>query len=64
VAAAEPLPGDAEGLVAISPDGRQLAYVAGRNRERRLYLRSLDQFDSKPLTGTEGADLPLFSPDG
>ena len=30
----------------------------------RLYLRSLDPFDPRPLEGTEGASAPFFSPDG
>jgi serine/threonine protein kinase len=44
----------------ISPDGRNLAYVAGG----RLYLRSLDEADSIPLFGTEHAGTPFWSPDG
>jgi eukaryotic-like serine/threonine-protein kinase len=60
----EPLPGDVGSLVAVSPDGRQLAYVAGRDRQRQLFLRRLDQFESRPVPGTEGADFPVFSPDG
>jgi eukaryotic-like serine/threonine-protein kinase len=64
VAPAEPLPNDVQGLFAASPDGRQLVYVAGPDRERRLYLRNIDQFDSKAVPGSEGADFPIFSPDG
>ena len=60
VAPAEPLPSDVEGLFAVSPDGRQLVYVAGPDRERRLYLRNIDQFDSKPVPGSEGADFRSF----
>jgi serine/threonine protein kinase len=48
--------------LAISPDGRYLAYVGGPRLQ--LYLRPIDRFDSKPLAGTEGADNPFFSPDG
>ena len=29
-----------------------------------LYLRPLDQLDSQPIPGTEGAQQPFFSPDG
>jgi serine/threonine-protein kinase len=59
-----PFPTDAEGVVALSPDGRRLAYVAGPAGQSRLYLRELDQFEGKPIPGTEGAGSPAFSPDG
>ncbi len=61
---AEPMPLTAEGIVAISPDGRRLAYVAGRDARRQLFVRGLDDFVAKPIPGTEGADSPVFSPDG
>ncbi len=51
---------------ALSPDGSTLAYV-GRGadgRTRRLMVRRLDEADARPLTGTEGALDPFFSPDG
>ncbi len=47
-------------LVAISPDGARLVYVANQG----LYLRALDQLDATLLGGTEGAEDPFFSPDG
>ncbi len=51
--------------LALSPDGRLLAYVgedsAGR---RKLYLRELDKLKVRPLPGTESAVSPFFSPDG
>jgi Tol biopolymer transport system component len=59
-----PVPADVEGVVALSPDGRRLAYVAAPGGQRRLYLRELDQFESRPVPGTEGAADPAFSPDG
>ncbi|MGQ0733236.1 MAG: TolB family protein, partial [Acidobacteriota bacterium] len=46
--------------VAISPDGSQVAYVANN----RLFLRSLDRGEAGPVSGTEGATTPFFSPDG
>jgi len=50
--------------VAISPDGTRIAYVANR----QLFLRSLSDFESVPIRGTEGAATgitnPVFSPDG
>jgi len=51
-------------LPVISPDGRQLVLVAADStRVVRLWLRSLDSFEFKPLEGTEGAALPFWSPD-
>jgi Tol biopolymer transport system component len=52
-------------ILALSPDGRRLAYVEeGSNARRKIYLRELDEFKAKPLPGTEGAVSPFFSPDG
>ncbi len=45
---------------ALSPNGRLLAYAGGG----QLYLRSLDELESRPMAGTEGAAIPFFSPDG
>ena len=50
--------------VALSPDGRRLVYVGGSGNEQRLYLRSLDQLEATPISGTEGARSGFFSPDG
>jgi eukaryotic-like serine/threonine-protein kinase len=49
--------------VALSPDGKQVAYVASRGGNSQLYLRALDSL-AKPLPGTEGAYGPFFSSDG
>ncbi len=50
----------------LSPDGRLLAFVASQGAGGRplLYLRRLEQLDAAPLSGTEGARDPFFSPDG
>jgi Tol biopolymer transport system component len=50
--------------LALSPDGRTLAYVAVRENVSRLYVRPLGAFEATPLEGTEGASNPFFSPDG
>jgi eukaryotic-like serine/threonine-protein kinase len=50
--------------VAISPDGTQLAYVAIHSGTRQIFLRALDSLEARPLSGTEGANTPFFSPDG
>ena len=49
---------------AISPDGRQLAFVATTEGTQRLFVRTLDQVAAKPLAGTEGAFFPFWAPDG
>jgi serine/threonine-protein kinase len=50
--------------LALSPDGRLLVYVGVQKGIRRLYLRDLNRFDVTPISGTEGAEGPFFSPDG
>jgi serine/threonine protein kinase len=49
----------------LSPDGRKLAFTArGTDGKVRLYVRSLDSSEAQPLTGTENAQYPFWSPDG
>lgn len=48
--------------VAVSPGGSRIAFVAGPRAE--IYVRALDQFEAKPLRGTDGASFLRFSPDG
>jgi Tol biopolymer transport system component len=50
-------------VLAISPEGTELAYVAGN----RLFVRSLSEFDAHELAGAAAASAmlsPSFSPDG
>ncbi len=49
---------------AISPEGRRMVFSALRDRRPQLYLRSLDGDTAAPLSGTEGAGWPFWSPDG
>jgi len=52
-------------MLALSPDGTHLAYVAnGSGGNRQLYLRAMDALEARPIPGTEGAGSPFFSPDG
>jgi len=48
----------------LSPDGRQLVFVAADDKGSRLWLRSLATTTAQPLAGTEGASFPFWSPDG
>ncbi|HEX7252359.1 MAG TPA: protein kinase [Thermoanaerobaculia bacterium] len=53
------------GRVAISPDGRRLAFSAiDAEGGVRLWVRPLDAEAPFPIAGTEGAFFPFWSPDG
>ena len=53
-----------QGMLAVSPDGRMLAFVAtSAEGNDLLYLRPLDSLESRVLPGTEGAAFPFWSPD-
>jgi Tol biopolymer transport system component len=51
-------------MFALSPDGRQIVFVARGDGVSRLWLRSLATTTAQPLAGTEGAAYPFWSPDG
>ena len=48
---------------ALSPDGRQIVFVASGDGQPRLWLRPLDKSIAQPLAGTELARYPFWSPD-
>lgn len=53
------------GHLALSPDGKHLAYVALDSAgNRALYVRPLDMLTAHELPGTTGASFPFWSPDG
>jgi serine/threonine protein kinase/Tol biopolymer transport system component len=49
--------------IAISPDGRYLAYTATVNGKPMLWLRSFIDGNAAPVPGSEGAVGPFWSPD-
>src|SRR5262245_30862284 len=61
--AGDRLPPAEQRALALSPDGKLLAYVAIHDAVQQLYLRAIDGFEAKTVAGTEGATAPFFSPD-
>ena len=58
--------GDQKGF-AISPDGRDLVYVASTpspDSKSALWLRPMDSLRARLLPGTQAAGFPFWSPDG
>jgi Tol biopolymer transport system component/predicted Ser/Thr protein kinase len=53
----------ANGPPIISPDGRQIAFVAVKGGVRQLWVRPLDLITARPLAGTDEAYGPFWSPD-
>jgi eukaryotic-like serine/threonine-protein kinase len=56
--------GPARHQLAVSPDGQSLVYVASTGGTSQLFIRGLAEFDAKPIPQTDGANFPIFSPDG
>ncbi len=56
--------GPATPQMALSPDGRRIAFCAGSVPEGQLYVQALDSLSAEALAGTEGAIFPFWSPDG
>jgi Tol biopolymer transport system component len=49
----------------LSLDGRMVVFSAvGADGVGALYVRALDSLEARRLPGTEGAEVPFFSPDG
>ena len=52
------------GHIALSPDGRLLAFVARDSLgKQKLWVRPLNSISGQALNGTEGATYPFWSPD-
>ena len=59
------LDGSGPPVVALSPDGGTLAFVArGAVSPSQLYIRALGADAATPVPGSESAEGPFFSPDG
>ena len=49
--------------LAISPDGRNIVFVAGAQSAFQIWLRPLASGEARPIEGTEGGAFPFWSPD-
>ena len=61
-----PPPGGGSGVatqVAVSPDGQNVAFVAGVRPGYQIWLRPLASVVARPIPGTEGGTYPFWSPD-
>ena len=57
--------GDFAGPPVVSPDGRDVAFVAAREQGAALlWVRPLNSNHARSLAGTEGATYPFWGPDG
>jgi Tol biopolymer transport system component len=59
-------PGNANltAALSVSPDGRKLAFIATSQNATRLWVRSLENLESRPLEGTDGVTgVPFWSLD-
>jgi serine/threonine protein kinase len=60
-------PGNANlsSALSVSPDGRELAFITtGSSAPTRLWVRSLENLESRPLEGTDNVTgFPFWSPD-
>jgi serine/threonine protein kinase/Tol biopolymer transport system component len=55
-----------ENTLAVSPDGKQIVFVATplAGGEPHLWVRAIDSQASRLVEGTEGARFPFWAPDG
>jgi Tol biopolymer transport system component len=51
------------GQIAVSPNGRHLAFTAATGGNVQLCVQALDSTEARPLAGTQGAIFPFWSPD-
>jgi eukaryotic-like serine/threonine-protein kinase len=55
--------GDNAGPPVISPDGTRLVFSAHAQGKQQLFLRSMDNLTPQPISGTDNATFPFWSPD-
>ena len=55
-------PSTAGSSMALSPDSRHLVYIGREEDQEVIFLRVADQSRAVPMSGTEGASHPFFSP--
>ena len=48
----------------LSPDGKSLVLYMAKQGTPSLCIRPMDSYEAKPISGTENAYDPFFSPDG
>ena len=49
--------------IAVSPDGRHLAFTASTGGKVQLWVRAFNSTEARTIAGTQGARLPFWSPD-
>ena len=50
--------------LALSPDGRRMVYTLSDGGRSELFIRSIDNYETRPIRGTTNGTSPFFSPDG
>jgi Tol biopolymer transport system component len=50
--------------IAVSPDGRLIAYIAASEGKMAIWIRPIGSLTARVLAGTENADQVFWSPDG
>jgi eukaryotic-like serine/threonine-protein kinase len=55
--------GEQRTRLALSPDGRTLAFVAFNEGRLQIWVQPFDSLAARPLAGTDGAVSPFWSPD-
>jgi eukaryotic-like serine/threonine-protein kinase len=56
--------GSTTGKISLSPDGKNLAFIATGNSKSGLWVRSLESTEARLIPRTENAGYPFWSPDG
>jgi eukaryotic-like serine/threonine-protein kinase len=63
--ASHPIPPGLVGRdLALSPDGRTMAFSDTVGGTRQLWVKTADRAEAEPLTGSQNGRAPTFSPDG